>query len=392
MAAIQTLLGSATKLGLLTGSTSNGVTFDGIENLSIKAANNRYQDLLIVRGTGSYDGNAGTDTLFADWSTASTDITWINDPFSAAQAVNGSTITAMERMLLRTGSGNDTISNTNVATNDQIVTGAGNDTINAGAGGDRVDAGSGDDRIVGGSGNDTLLGGTGTDTAVYASSRASYTVTIGTGSVHVNSGIGTEGSDNLTNVERLQFSDTTLGLDTAMGQVSGNSLLLCGAVLGNDLLVSKKALVGAVESPPTCSRPSTRWRRMRQLWRLPWRRWTAKQGQRRVPSCGIWPSPPTIKLRSTWSGWRLLASNTALEPPLQYPQHCVFGYGCSGGSEWEWNLLAGARQISIRSLGYAFNRQGYRIVFRTSIGTGVNCSHACQCSRSWAPKAQFFAI
>ena len=100
--------------------------------------------------------------------------------------------------------------------------------------------------FTGGGGDDTLDGATGADTAVYAGARASYTVTRGAASVTVAGGAGTEGTDTLSNVERLQFADTKLGLDSALGQVSGNAYLLCGAVLGSTLLAVKKDVINAV--------------------------------------------------------------------------------------------------------------------------------------------------
>ena len=100
--------------------------------------------------------------------------------------------------------------------------------------------------FTGGGGDDTLDGAAGADTAVYAGTRASYTVTRGAGSITVTGGAGTEGTDTLSNVERLQFSDTKVGLDSAAGEVSGNAYLLCGAVLGSTLLAAKKDVINAV--------------------------------------------------------------------------------------------------------------------------------------------------
>ena len=100
--------------------------------------------------------------------------------------------------------------------------------------------------FTGGGGDDTLDGAAGADTAVYAGTRASYTVTRGAGSITVTGGAGTEGTDTLANIERLQFSDTKVGLDSAAGEVSGNAYLLCGAVLGSTLLAAKKDVINAV--------------------------------------------------------------------------------------------------------------------------------------------------
>ncbi|WP_170155466.1 DUF4347 domain-containing protein, partial [Sulfurisoma sediminicola] len=175
MASIQALLTGAVKLGAHTYSAGYGVVFDGIENLSIKGNANAYE-LLIARGSGgSYDGmGGGNDALYADWSAAATDITWINAPTGAAQTVNGNSVAGIERMVILTGSGNDSIDNTNGSvgtTPDEVVSGAGNDTISTGLGNDRIDGGDGNDTINAGSGSDTIYGGSGDDTITLSASQ-----------------------------------------------------------------------------------------------------------------------------------------------------------------------------------------------------------------------------
>ena len=124
-------------------------------------------DLIIVQGpSGTY--RAGTaaqyDTLYADWSAATTAITWANNP-AADQLVNGVTVAGFERMLVTTGSGNDSIDNsyTGNSTSDYIDTGAGNDTVNGGTGNDTIYGGAEDDVLDGGTGTDLLFGQAGND-------------------------------------------------------------------------------------------------------------------------------------------------------------------------------------------------------------------------------------
>ena len=63
VAAIQAALSGAVKFSVQAG-TVYGVTFDGIENLSIKASNSGFNDLLIgLAGADVLDGGAGADTL-----------------------------------------------------------------------------------------------------------------------------------------------------------------------------------------------------------------------------------------------------------------------------------------------------------------------------------------
>lgn len=100
-------------------------------------------------------GGNGTDTLYADWSTATDDIVWnlTVDNDTTKTLANGLEVQSLERLLLRLGSGDDTL---------KAI--GGNDVIYGGDGDDVIDAGSGSDEAYGGAGNDTLIGGPGTDT------------------------------------------------------------------------------------------------------------------------------------------------------------------------------------------------------------------------------------
>ena len=86
----------------------------------------------------------------------------------------------------------------------------GNDQIFGGAGNDIISGGSGNDTLNGGSGNDTLDGGPGDDTAVFDTKKVESTIVQTESGVVVTS--ATAGTDTLSNIEFLQFSD---GLVTA---------------------------------------------------------------------------------------------------------------------------------------------------------------------------------
>ncbi|MDB5440487.1 MAG: protein of unknown function toxins and related Ca2+-binding protein, partial [Caulobacteraceae bacterium] len=67
--------------------------------------------------------------------------------------------------------------------------------------------GDGDRNILtGGGGNDTLDGGGNIDAAVFSGAMSAYTITSNGGTVTV---VGPDGTDTLTNIELLQFSDQT---------------------------------------------------------------------------------------------------------------------------------------------------------------------------------------
>ncbi len=68
----------------------------------------------------------------------------------------------------------------------------------------------GNDKLQGNSGNDALDGGSGNDTAAYIGSRSNYTLTKGVSTYTVTDKTGSEGTDTLTNIENLSFSNVTL--------------------------------------------------------------------------------------------------------------------------------------------------------------------------------------
>ena len=75
-----------------------------------------------------------------------------------------------------------------------------------------INAGAGDDDIYAGPGNDTIDGGAGIDSAVYVGNVSNYTVTKGASSYTVTDKARADGTDTLTNIERLQYGDKTINL------------------------------------------------------------------------------------------------------------------------------------------------------------------------------------
>ncbi len=121
---------------------------------------------------------------------------------------------------------------------------AGADNLLGGNGADTLSGGAGNDTLTGLGGNDAIDGGTGTDVAVYSGSRQNYVLTKTGGGFTVTDNSGLEGTDTLQNVERLKFSDRGIALDVGPAQSAGETQLLLGAVLGKDLLATKKPLIG----------------------------------------------------------------------------------------------------------------------------------------------------
>ena len=111
------------------------------------------------------------------------------------------------------GGGDDVLGG--MAGNDFLLGQGGNDILAGHSGNDLLDGGEGDDWLCGGPGHDTLDGGAGLDMAVYSGRHASYAITAAGSGRNV---VGPEGTDTLSGVERLDFSDAHMGFD-----VSGNT-------------------------------------------------------------------------------------------------------------------------------------------------------------------------
>ena len=127
----------------------------------------------------------------------------------------------------------------------QFVIAAGTAIENAigGDGNDALTGNAANNVFRGNRGNDTIDGGAGIDTAVFAGTRSGYTITVG-GSTQVVSKSGVEGTDTLTAVERLRFSDTSVAIDLAPSGNAAKTAQFLG-LLGPAFL-SQKAVVGTV--------------------------------------------------------------------------------------------------------------------------------------------------
>jgi Ca2+-binding RTX toxin-like protein len=111
-----------------------------------------------------------------------------------------------------------------------------------------VDGGKGDDTLSGGGGNDIIVGGAGKDTAVYDGKRADYTVSVQTnGSTTVTDnrvGATDDGTDTLTDIEKIKFADTTINTPSNRAPTS---LTLDGTHMVSEN-VAKGTLVGTLSS------------------------------------------------------------------------------------------------------------------------------------------------
>lgn len=208
-------------------------------------------DVVTVRGGADTSSNgAGEDRLIVDYSAFNTAV---SGGFTAGTLLGGydgqfADLTgnsigfqATEHFTIYTGSGNDHI--TTGDGNDVIDTGAGDDLLGSGGGADVLSGGIGNDILSGGGGNDSLNGDTGTDVAVFTGRRSDYTINFlsPTSIQFIDTRLlSPDGTDILTNIESVQFSDQTVlvsdfgGGDTVRGG-AGDDTLVGGN--NNDILV-----------------------------------------------------------------------------------------------------------------------------------------------------------
>lgn len=121
--------------------------------------------------------------------------------------------------------------------------------LDGGAGNDQINGGGGNDQITGGGGNDTIDGGIGIDIAKFSSplgttSSSNYTIQKLNDTAWSVSYKGpviaifpspiTDGTDQLTNIERVQFTDKNIALDLSAN--AGTTAKVIGAVLGKSLV------------------------------------------------------------------------------------------------------------------------------------------------------------
>ena len=97
------------------------------------------------------------------------------------------------------------------------------------------------DTFKGQAGTDLFDGGLGTDTVVYSGPLVQYTVNKSGNSYIVSEPTGSDGTDYLTNIERLKFKDKFIAID--LDGNAGTTAKILGAVFGKES-VSNKSYVG----------------------------------------------------------------------------------------------------------------------------------------------------
>lgn len=102
----------------------------------------------------------------------------------------------------------------------------------------------GNNTFTGAGGNDTLDGAAGRDSAVFSSQKANYAVAKTATGWTVNDTKGSDGSDTIANIERLQFTDKKFALDLGVTEKGGLALQFIGLMAPE--LISNPSVVGTI--------------------------------------------------------------------------------------------------------------------------------------------------
>ena len=148
----------------------------------------------------------GTDTIRWDASTQPATIDLRDGRFSSL----GDPVTYWDRTFTSSWTDPRTVAIAFGTTIENAVGGMAGDTLTGNASVNVLMGRDGDDTLAGGGGDDVVDGGNGTDTAVLGAASAGATVTSGGGRFRVTA--GTEGSDTLVSIEKLQFTDKAFTL------------------------------------------------------------------------------------------------------------------------------------------------------------------------------------
>jgi Ca2+-binding RTX toxin-like protein len=119
---------------------------------------------------------------------------------------------------------------------DALLGGNGNDLLSGGDGDDRMQGEHGNDRIRPGRGDDYIEGGSGVDTLILAGNAADYEVRVVDKLYQIShlGGAGFDGTNTFIEIERLQFADQTVVINTVptllIAEVLQNTLFITGEV------------------------------------------------------------------------------------------------------------------------------------------------------------------
>ncbi len=247
------LLFGGTGDDVLFGGAGDDVLFGGAGNDQVFGGSGGD---FFVGGTGLgddlYDGGGGIDVI--SFQSAQSDV-FVD--LQAGVATGGADIGSDQLVDIENvigGGGSDSILGDNGV---NFLQGGGGDDVLVGRGGnDDLRGETGNDRISGGEGDDFIDGGDGFDVAVYQGSIKDYNV-VKSGSAFeitdLDGDDGNEGTDQLFNIEKIEFSDGSLAFVTINNAVAveGSTLkftVSLSASVDKDVQVFYKTTDGTAES------------------------------------------------------------------------------------------------------------------------------------------------
>lgn len=99
--------------------------------------------------------------------------------------------------------------------------------------------------FTGGIGNDTIDGQGGLDVATYSLQKSNYAITQTASGFTVKANLGTEGTDTLSNIERLSFADKRVALDLTPEGNAGKAIEFIG-MLAYSLITSPSVIANVL--------------------------------------------------------------------------------------------------------------------------------------------------
>ncbi|RZN13007.1 hypothetical protein CWO91_01215, partial [Bradyrhizobium genosp. SA-3] len=198
--------------GTATGGSSIGAdTYTGVNSATGSNQADTYNAATFVGLFGTFnlfEGLLGNDTITGNGNTR---VSYSQASGGVSVDLSTGAVSGAAGADVITG-GVNSVQGSNLA--DTLV-GSSNDEYFVGGGGaDTISAGGGNDGITGQGGNDTIDGGAGTDMVIFTGTQSQYTVTTPGPIVVQDNTAGRDGTDSLTNVEVLQFSDAIVLLSS----------------------------------------------------------------------------------------------------------------------------------------------------------------------------------
>ncbi|MEL6977657.1 MAG: cadherin domain-containing protein [Pseudomonadota bacterium] len=230
------------------GSTSAGAGADRVVTggsiFDFDLSTNNAEDWIDIEDMNAADGDLGVSSLHDMSSIVFTDFTL---DVSSAVLTREATTNGTGGAEVIIGSDETSLNPNNVINaaggNDIVFGGAGDDTLRGDAGDDRLFGGVGNDSLQGGGGGDILHGGRGddalngnggVDTAVFSGDIATYSFSFNSGDLRVQDRVGSDGTDDLRNIETLEFDGSAYTADLS-GSSGADTFSASGA--GAHLLV-----------------------------------------------------------------------------------------------------------------------------------------------------------